>query len=251
MAESSRPVCPELLEGPLRQARGERKTAARESSNLLREHEGRHVGCGGMILPIHPKQPQDRLIQRVVSELRGGAVIGYPTETIYGIGCDITNKKGIQRIHAIKQMGREKLLAFVCSDLSHISEYARVSDFAYRVMKHLVPGPYTFVLPASRAVPKILETRRKTVGIRVPEHPIPANVVRELGEPIVSTSAIPVGGDLPFNDAGEMDRHYGNQLDLIIDGGPCGLVPSTVLDLTGPEVIIVRQGKGPTEDLLV
>ncbi|MBI3892300.1 MAG: threonylcarbamoyl-AMP synthase [Candidatus Wallbacteria bacterium] len=199
-----------------------------------------------MLLRIHPTHPQERLIDRVLEELLGGALMAYPTDTVYGLGCDMLNKRAVERVYAVKRMDRTKPLALLCNDLSHISEYALVSDFAYRVMKHLVPGPYTFVLPATRLVPKVLETRRKTVGIRVPSHPIPLAVIRGLGHPIVSSSCDPDGAEEIMNDPEEIDRYFGNQLDLIIDGGPGGLIPSTVIDLTGAEVVVVREGKGDT-----
>ncbi len=203
-----------------------------------------------MLLPIHPKIPQPRLVQRVVEELQRGALIVYPTDTVYGLGCDILAKKAIERIYLVKRLDKAKSLSFLCSDLSHISEYARVSDFAYRVMKHLIPGPYTFVLPATRQVPKMLESKRKTVGIRVPDHPITQAVIRELGRPIVTTSVNPEGSEVMLNDPMEIEEFFGNQLDLVIDAGPGGLVSSTILDLTGPQTVIIRQGKGPTDHLI-
>lgn len=203
-----------------------------------------------MLLTIHPKCPQPRLVQRVVEELQRGAVIVYPTDTVYGLGCDILAKKAVERIYAVKRLDREKNLSFLCSDLSHISEYARVSDHAYRVMKHLIPGPYTFVLPATRLVPRILESKRKTVGIRVPDHPITQAIIRELGRPIVTTSVVPAGIDLLLNDPMEIDDFFGNQVDLIVDGGPGGLQPSSILDLTGVRVSVIRHGKGPTDHLI-
>ncbi len=200
-----------------------------------------------MIFRIHPINPQERLIQRAVEELQAGSIMAYPTDTVYGLGCDMMSKRAVERVYQVKRMERSKPLALLCADLSHISEYARVSDFAYRVMKHLVPGPYTFVLPATRLVPTILESRRRTVGIRVPSHPVPQALIRTLGHPIVSTSCDPAGIDEIMNDPQEIDGFFGNQLDFIIDSGLGGLMPSTVLDLTGPEVIVVREGKGPTD----
>lgn len=170
----------------------------------------------------------------------------YPTDTVYGLGCDIFQKKAIDRIYRMKQMKKDHPVAFVCPDLGDIARYAIVDDRNYRIMRRLLPGPYTFILPASREVPRILMMKRKTVGIRVPHHEVALALVRELGNPIVSTSATWQGEQL--NDPDELIKHF-KQADIVLDAGMCGNDPSTVLDLTGDEIVIVREGAGPIDVL--
>ena len=199
-----------------------------------------------MLLPIHPANPEPRHIRRVAETLRAGGIIIYPTDTVYGIGCSVEDKDAIERVYQIKQVRADKPFSFVCSDLSHISEYAHVSNKAFRTIKHLVPGPYTFILPAARMkhLPRILVSKRKTVGIRVPDHRITQAIVKELGHPILSTSVTdPETGDI-LHDPGMIQESFGNQVELVIDGGVLVSEPSTVLDLTGEEVVVVRRGAG-------
>jgi tRNA threonylcarbamoyl adenosine modification protein (Sua5/YciO/YrdC/YwlC family) len=199
-----------------------------------------------MLLPIHPLNPEPRHIYRVAKTLLAGGIIIYPTDTVYGIGCSVEDKDAIERIYQIKRVRSDKPFSFVCSDLTHISEYAHVSNRAFRTMKHLIPGPYTFILPAARMkqLPRILVSKRKTVGIRVPDHRITQAIVKELGHPILSTSVTdPETGEL-LNDPGVIQESVGNQVELVIDGGVLISEPSTVLDLTGEEVVVVRQGAG-------
>lgn len=200
-----------------------------------------------MRLEIHPTHPEPRKIKNVIETLRKGGVVVYPTDTVYALGCDITQKKAIDRVYQVKRMDKEQPLAFVCPDLGDIARYAIVDDRAYRLMRRLLPGPYTFILEATREVPRILMMKRKTVGIRIPHHEVALQIVRELGNPIVSTSATWEGEQL--NDPDDLVLRY-KQADIVIDSGWGGLDPSTVIDLTGPEPVVTRQGAGPTEGLV-
>ncbi len=199
-----------------------------------------------MRLEIRAEHPEPRKIAKAVEIMRDGGVIAYPTDTVYGLGCDITSKKAIERIYQMKRLKPDQPLAFVCADLGDLSKYAVVSDRTYRMMRRLTPGPYCFILEATREVPRILQMKRKTVGIRVPHHEVALALVRELGNPIVSTTASRDGETL--NDPADIDEAYPG-VDLILDAGYGGLVPSTVLDVSGDEVIIVREGAGPTDSL--
>lgn len=198
-----------------------------------------------MVLSINPQNPQPRLIQRVVDCLKQGGVIAYPTDTTYGIGCDIFNKKGVKTIYQIKQRDPRKPFSFICSDLSDVANYAQVSNFAFKTMKRNLPGPYTFVLEATRVVPDILTTRQKTVGIRIPENPIVLAIVRELGHPLVTTSAN-LSGEETFHDPSEIDDAMGRMLDMVVDGGVLLGEPSTVISLIEDRTEVLRQGSGDT-----
>jgi tRNA threonylcarbamoyl adenosine modification protein (Sua5/YciO/YrdC/YwlC family) len=196
-----------------------------------------------MILKINPKNPQPRLIRKVAEVLNNGGLVGYPTDTIYGIGCDLFNKKAIARIYDIKGKDRHKPLSFICADLKDISKYAKVTNYAYKSMKKLLPGPYTFILEATHLVPKIMLTKRKTVGIRVPDNPISLSIIRELGHPIISTSVTKPNEQL-FNDPEEIHQTLKGKLDLVIDGDRIVAEHSTIVDLTEEIPNIVRKGKG-------
>jgi tRNA threonylcarbamoyl adenosine modification protein (Sua5/YciO/YrdC/YwlC family) len=204
-----------------------------------------------MYLKVHPKNPQGRYITHAVETLRNDGIIIYPTDTVYGIGCSIFSKKAIDRIYQIKNQHTSKPFSFVCSDLSHISEYAVVSNPAYRVMKHLVPGPFTFILPASRLkqLPKSLISKRKTVGIRVPNHPICLAIVKELGNPILSASVTDQNGEV-INNPEIIKVVFENQVDSILDGGINISAPSTVLDFTEEPPVVVREGAGNITEIL-
>lgn len=191
---------------------------------------------------LHPDNPQLRYINKAVSVLREGGVIIYPTDTVYGIGCDIYNKEALERIFSIKNDG-SKLFSFICSDLKDISKYAKVSDYAYKTMKHLLPGPYTFILPAAKLVPKTLWSKRKTVGIRVPNHPITLTLVKELGNPIISTSTTNRKGDLIFYSS-EIRSIFQNQVDLMLASGNLSGDPSSVVDLSDEAPEVIREGAG-------
>ncbi len=192
---------------------------------------------------LHPENPQLRYINKAVSVLKEGGVIIYPTDTVYGIGCDIFNKEALERIFSIKNDEGSKLLSFVCSDLKDISKYARVSDYAYRTMKHLLPGPYTFILPAAKLVPKKLWSKRKTVGIRIPNNNITMKLVAELGNPIISTSTTNRKGEVIF-DPFEIKNIFNAQVDLMLSMGPLMGEPSTVVDLSDEEPEVLREGAG-------
>jgi tRNA threonylcarbamoyl adenosine modification protein (Sua5/YciO/YrdC/YwlC family) len=196
-----------------------------------------------MLIPINPDNPQQRLIDQVVKKLQEGATICYPTDTGYGIGCDMFNQKAIKKIMQIKKRPAHKPFTFMCSSLTNISEYAHVSNSAYRLLKKNLPGPYTFVLPGTKLVPKIMSTKQKTVGIRVPDSPICRLLLDTLGNPIINTS-IPYDDDPPPTEAYQIEIIMGNRVDVIIDGGPVYPDPSSVIDLTGDQPAILREGKG-------
>ncbi len=204
-----------------------------------------------MYLTIHPENPQGRHILKAVEILNNDGVIIYPTDTIYGIGCSIFSKKAIEKIYSIKKQNPIKPFSFICSDLSNISEYAIVSNAAYRVMRHLVPGPFTFILPASRLkqLPKSLISKRKTVGIRVPNNLITQTIIKELGHPILSASVTDNDGNIISNPEIMMEK-YGNQVDMILDGGISILEPSTVLDFTEETPVVIREGAGKINELI-
>jgi tRNA threonylcarbamoyl adenosine modification protein (Sua5/YciO/YrdC/YwlC family) len=196
-----------------------------------------------MLLTINPDNPQLRLIRQAVTILRNGGVIAYPTDTIYGIGCDVFNKKAIERIYIIKQKNRKEPLSFICPDLKDVSKYAIVSNTDYKIMRRFFPGPYTFVLRGTRLVPQLMLTKRKSVGIRVPDNKICLMLLQEFGNPIVSTSVNTVINET-VNDPYEIDQRLGNTLDLIIDGGILGFDSSSVIDLTTDLPSVLRVGKG-------
>jgi len=195
-----------------------------------------------MIIAINPKNPQPRLIRRVVEVIEGGGVIGYPTDTIYGVGCDLFNPEAIRKVHRLKKLDGKKPLSFICSDLKDISRYAFVSNYAYKMMKRLLPGAYTFVLKATKLVPKIAMTKQNTVGIRIPDNKICLTLVKELGHPIISTSVYKPDEGL-YNDPAEIEERFGKQLDLVIDGGIIVAEHSSIVDLTDDFPKVIRKGK--------
>jgi tRNA threonylcarbamoyl adenosine modification protein (Sua5/YciO/YrdC/YwlC family) len=196
-----------------------------------------------MILSINPVNPQPRLINRVVDCLKQGGVIVYPTDTTYGIGCDIFNKKGVKKIYQVKQRDPRKPFSFICADLSDAALYCQVSNFAFKTMKRNLPGPYTFVLEATRIVPDLLTTKQRTVGIRIPDNPIALAIVRELGHPLVTTSANLSGGETA-NDPLEIEEQMGRMLEMVIDGGILMSDPSSVISLVDDRVEVLREGSG-------
>ena len=196
-----------------------------------------------MIISINPQNPQLRLVKRVIEVLKKGGVIGYPTDTIYGIGCDLFNKEAIERIYRLKKHNRNKPLSFICSNLKDISRYAYVSNYAYKTMRRLLPGAYTFILEATKLVPKMVMTKQKTVGIRVPDNPICLALVRELGHPIISTSVYRPDEEL-YSDPWEIEERFGKSLDLVIDGGIVAAEHSSIIDLTDEFPKVIRKGKG-------
>lgn len=203
-----------------------------------------------MLLHIHPENPQPRLIQQAVETLRNGGVIIYPTDTIYGLGCDIYNAKAIERISRIKKLDPKKAnFSFVCSDLSNLSEYAKsISTPVFRILKNSLPGPYTFILEASKQVPKLMKSKKDTVGIRVPDHNITQALVSALGHPVMSVS-LPMDDDVEYyTDPEQIHDIFEKQVDLIIDGGVGNTVPSTVIDCTGDTPVLLRKGAGEWDE---
>ncbi len=196
-----------------------------------------------MLFSINPDNPQQRLIDQVAQVLKAGGLIAYPTDTFYGIGCDIMNKRAIERIYQLKQRDKKQPFSFICSDLKNISQYAKVSNYAYKTMRRLLPGPFTFILPGSKLVPKIMLTKRKTAGIRVPDNNICIALVRALGNPIISTSATTPDGEV-FEDASLIHDHFNQRLDAVIDGGPVAGMPSSVVSLEDDIPEIIREGLG-------
>lgn len=196
-----------------------------------------------MLLSINNQNPQLRLIRKAVDILRNGGIIIYPTDTVYGLGCDLFNKKGIEKIYAIKKRNKKQPLSFVCADLRDISRYALVSDYAYKTMKRLLPGPYTFILEASRLVPKIILPKRQTTGIRVPDNHICLSLVTELGQPIISTSVETESKEI-LSDPYEIEKKFGHCVDLVIDGGIVVPEPSSVISLVDDRIEVIRTGKG-------
>lgn len=196
-----------------------------------------------MLLAINPDNPQPRLVARVVETLRKGGIIAYPTDTTYGIGCSIFNKKGIERIYMLKQREKKKPFSFICSDLSEVARYAKVSNFAFKTMKRCLPGPYTFVLDATSIVPDLLLTKQKTVGIRIPANPICIAIIKELGHPIITTSANR-SGEEPIGDPFLIEDQLGNDLNIIVDGGVLPADVSSVVSLIGDVPNVLREGVG-------
>ena len=198
-----------------------------------------------MMFKINPKNPQPRLVRKTTEILQRGGVIIYPTDTTYGIGCDLFNKKAVERVYRIKAAESDKPLSFICADLKDLSRYAvGVSNYAYQTMRRLLPGPYTFVLRASKMVPKIMRSRQKTVGIRIPDNEICLSIVRELGHPIVSAS-VAQPRDEVLSDPEEIHARFGKQVDLVIDGGVLLSDLSSVVDLSDEVPVVIREGKGP------
>ncbi|HUK67020.1 MAG TPA: L-threonylcarbamoyladenylate synthase [Anaeromyxobacteraceae bacterium] len=202
------------------------------------------------IVAIDPHHPQPRLIERAVQTLASGGLIAFPTDTYYGIGCDLFDKRAIERIYQLKQLPKSHELSFICADMAEVSRYAIVDNAAYRVLRRKAPGPFTFVLPATRLVPDLVLRRQKTVGIRLPDNPIALALVHGLAHPVISTSAATPGGEVLI-DARDIKEQLGHGLELIFDGGYQPNEPSSVIDLTGPDPVVVRQGKGDCSDLVI
>ncbi len=200
-----------------------------------------------MLLKIHPLTPSTRLIKQVVECLQGGGIIIYPTDTVYAIGCDITNKKAIEKVCALKGVKPDKAnFSIICSDISHLSAYTKPLDtFVFRLLRANLPGAFTFILNANNEVPKLLYASKKHIGIRIPDHNIPLSIVKELGHPIITTSLHDNDDILEYSsDAELIYERYEGKVDMVIDGGFGGLVPSTIVDCTGDAPAITRQGKG-------
>lgn len=202
-----------------------------------------------MIEEINSINPQPRKIAKIVEILKGGGVIAFPTDTYYAIGCDIMNKKAIEKIYQLKQRDKKQPFSFICADLKNISEYAKVSNSSYRVIKRLVPGPYTFILEGTKLVPKMMLNKRREAGIRVPDNTICSAIVSALGNPILSTTASTPDGDYlesPF----AIEDFFNKRIDVIVDGGPVPAGPSTVIALSDSGIEVIREGLGPLDGLI-
>ena len=202
-------------------------------------------------IEVHSDNPQPRRVAEIVETIREGGLIAYPTDSSYAFGCHIGDKRAMDRIRRIRRTDKNHNFTLVCSDLSEISTYARVDNWAYRMLKSMTPGPYTFILPATREVPKRLQhPKRRTIGLRVPDHPLVRAVLQELGEPIMSSTLLLPGDDLPLTDPHDIEERIGHEIDLIIDAGPTGIEPTSVIDLSEDRVEVLRIGRGDVSALL-
>lgn len=201
-------------------------------------------------IEVHPDNPQPRRVAEIVETIREGGLIAYPTDSSYAFGCHIGDKRAMDRIRRIRRTDKNHNFTLVCSDLSEISTYARVDNWAYRMLKSMTPGPYTFILPATREVPKRLQhPKRRTIGLRVPDHSLVRAVLEALGEPIMSSTLLLPGDDLPLTDPYEIQERIGHDIDLIIDAGPTGIEPTSVIDLSQDTVEVLRVGRGDVSAL--
>ncbi len=199
---------------------------------------------------IHPVNPQQRLIRHAVEIIRKDGLIAYPTDSSYALGCHVGDKRGMERMRRLRGLDSRHNFTLVCRDLAEIATYARVDNSAYRLLRAHTPGPFTFILRASGEVPRRLQNpKRKPIGIRVPEHPLTQALLEELGEPLMSSTLIMPGKDVPETDAHDIREQLEHELDLVIDGGNCGLEPTTVVDMTGDAPVVVRNGRGDTEGI--
>lgn len=197
------------------------------------------------IVKIHPVNPQPRHIAEVVAAIRNGGLIAYPTDSSFALGCHIGDKGAMERIRRIRQTDKQHNFTLVCSDLSEIALYARVDNWAYRLLKTLTPGPYTVILPATREVPKRLQNpRRRTIGLRVPDHPVVRALLNALGEPIMSSTLSLPGDEMPLTDVNEIQRRIGHDIEIIITSGHTGVEPTSVIDLSNGSIEILRHGRG-------
>jgi tRNA threonylcarbamoyl adenosine modification protein (Sua5/YciO/YrdC/YwlC family) len=196
-------------------------------------------------LEVHSQNPQRRLLRRAVELIRAGGVIAYPTDSCYALGCHIGDKDALERLRRIRGADKNHHFTLVCRDLSEIARYARVETWQFRLLKSCTPGPFTFLLEATRETPKRLQhPKRRTIGIRVPDHPVPHMLLEELGEPLMSSTLILPGDELPLTDGEQIRERIDHVLDAIVDGGHCGIEPTTVVDLVVSPPVILRQGKG-------
>lgn len=200
---------------------------------------------------IHPENPQARLVRQATEIVRRGGVVVYPTDSAYAIACEIGNKDGVERIRRLRQVGKGHNFTLVCRDLSELATYGRVDNSTFRLLKAHTPGPYTFILDATREVPRrLMHPKRRTIGLRVPAHPIAEALLQDLGEPLMSSSLVLPGDDLPLTDPWEIRETLEHDVDLVIDGGFCGMETTTVVDLSGAEPVLLRQGRGSVEALV-
>lgn len=203
------------------------------------------------LIEIHPVDPQPRRVAEIVEIIRNGGLIAYPTDSSYAFGCHIGDKRAIDRIHRIRRTDKTHNFTLICRDLSEISSYARVDNWAYRLIKSMTPGPYTFILQATREVPKRLQNpKRRTIGLRVPDHPLVHAILDVLGEPIMSSTLTLPGDNMPLTDPLDIEARIGHQIDLIVDAGPTGIEPTSVIDLTSGVAEVLRQGRGDVSAFL-
>lgn len=200
------------------------------------------------LFTVHPDNPQPRLIRQAAEVVRGGGVIVYPTDSCYALGCHIGDKAAMERIRGVRELDEHHYLTLVCRDLAEIALYAKIDNSQFRMLKATTPGSYTFILQATREVPKrLMHPRRRTIGLRVPDHAVAHALLAELGEPLLSSTLLLPGDDFALNDAEEIRERLERRVDIVIDAGPCGTMPTTVVDLTGDTPVIVRMGKGAPE----
>ena len=203
------------------------------------------------IVEIHPDNPQPRLVAEVVAVIRQGGLIAYPTDSSYAFGCHIGDKRAMDRIHRIRRTDKKHNFTLVCSDLSEIGVYARVDNWAYRLVRSMTPGPYTFILEATREVPKRLQNpKRRTIGLRVPDHPVVHLMLQTLGEPIMSSTLLLPGDTTPITDPQSIEERIGNDIEMIVDAGPTGIEPTSVIDLSEGSAQVLRVGRGDVSSLL-
>ncbi len=203
------------------------------------------------LIEVHPDNPQPRLVAEIVETIKGGGLIAYPTDSSYAFGCHIGDKRAMDRIRRIRRTDKHHNFTLVCSDLSEIGTYARLDNWAYRMLKSMTPGAYTFILPATREVPKRLQhPKRRTIGLRVPDHVLVRAVLGALGEPIMSSTLLLPGDELPLTDPHEIEARIGYEIDLIIDAGPNGIEPTSVIDLSDGTVRVLRVGRGDVSALV-
>lgn len=198
-----------------------------------------------LYLEVHPRNPQPRLLRQAAECIRGGGVIAYPTDSCYALGCHVGDKDALERVRRIRQADKHHHFTLVCRDLSEIARYARIETWQFRLLKAHTPGPYTFLLEATRETPRRLQhPKRRTIGIRVPDHPVPQGLLEILGEPLMSSTLLMPGDELPLTEASEIRERLDRDLDLILDGGHCGIEPTTVVDLAVSPPTVVRRGRG-------
>ncbi len=201
-------------------------------------------------MELHRVDPERRLIRRAAQLLREGGVIAYPTDSCYAFGCHIGDKAALERIRRLRDAGRDHHFTLVCADLKQVAHYARVETAAFRMLRACTPGAYTFLLPATRETPRRLQhPRRRTIGVRVPDHVVPMLLMAELGEPLMSSTLLLPGDDLPLTDGVQIQARLSRELDAVLDGGHCGIEPTTVVDLASSPAVILRAGKGPLAPL--
>lgn len=200
------------------------------------------------VLEVHPDNPQPHRLRQAADIIRGGGIVVFPTDSCYALACQPGNTQSVERMRRLKQLEKRHLYTLICKDLKDLAKYAQVDNQAYRLLKTFTPGPYTFILKASREVPNRLQTKkRKTIGIRVPDHAVATGLLEVLDSPLLSTTVELPGADLPLNDALEIDDVWGHGIDVILDAGACGIEHTSIIDISSNDAIVVREGKGPVD----